>query len=57
VDLVYRRRNRDVFNLFILSAAGIVFGWDNAMYSLLAYFIAFKTIEVTIDGLNETKAS
>lgn len=43
------------FNLFILSSAGIVFGWDNAMYSLIAYFVAFKTIDVTIDGLNETK--
>lgn len=44
------------FNLFILSAAGIVFGLDNAMYSLLAYFVAFKTIDITIDGLNETKS-
>lgn len=44
------------FNLFILSSAGIVFGWDNAMYSLLAYFVAYKTIDVTIDGLNETKS-
>ncbi|HVI39132.1 MAG TPA: YitT family protein [Anaerovoracaceae bacterium] len=45
------------FNLFILSSAGIVFGWDNAMYSLLAYFVAYKTIDVTIDGLNETKSA
>jgi uncharacterized membrane-anchored protein YitT (DUF2179 family) len=44
------------FNLFILSAAGIVFGWENAMYSLIAYFVAFKTIDITIDGLNETKS-
>lgn len=43
------------FNLFILSSAGIVFGWDYAMYSLIAYFVAFKTIDITIDGLNETK--
>ena len=26
------------------------------MYSLIAYFVAFKTIDVTIDGLNETKS-
>lgn len=26
------------------------------MYSLIAYFIAFKTIDVTIDGFDETKA-
>lgn len=44
------------FNLFILSSAGIIFGWDYAMYSLIAYFVAFKTIDVTIDGLNETKS-
>lgn len=43
------------FNLFILSSAGIVFGWDKAMYSLLTYFIAYKAIDVTIEGLNETK--
>ncbi len=43
------------FNLFILSSAGIVFGWDYAMYSLIAYFVAFKTIDITIEGLNETK--
>ena len=43
------------FNLFILSSAGIIFGWDNAMYSLLTYYVAYKTIDVTIDGLNETK--
>ena len=43
------------FNLFILSSAGFIFGWDKAMYSLLAYFVAYKTIDVTIEGLNETK--
>jgi uncharacterized membrane-anchored protein YitT (DUF2179 family) len=44
------------FNLFILSAAGLVFGWDKAMYSLIAYFIAFKVIDITIEGLDESKA-
>jgi uncharacterized membrane-anchored protein YitT (DUF2179 family) len=44
------------FNLFILASAGFVFGWDRAMYSLMAYFIAFKTIDVTIEGFNETKS-
>lgn len=43
------------FNLFILSSAGILFGWENAMYSLLTYYVAYKTIDVIIDGLNETK--
>lgn len=44
------------FNIFILSSAGLVFGWDKAMYSLIAYFIAFKIIDITVQGLNESKA-
>jgi len=44
------------FNLFILTSAGLIFGWDKAMYSLIAYFIAFKMIDITIEGLEETKA-
>ncbi len=44
------------FNIFILSSAGLFFGWDKAMYSLLAYFIAFKVIDITVEGLDESKA-
>mgnify|MGYP001230996758 CR=1 FL=1 len=44
------------FNLFILGSSGFIFGWDRAMYSLIAYFIAFKTIDITVEGLNESKA-
>ena len=44
------------FNLFILSSAGLVFGWDRAMYSMLTYFIAFKVIDITVEGLDESKA-
>jgi uncharacterized membrane-anchored protein YitT (DUF2179 family) len=44
------------FNIFILGSAGFVFGLDHAMYSLIAYFIAFKMIDVTIEGFNESKA-
>lgn len=44
------------FNLFILGTSGFIFGWDRAMYSLIAYFIAFKTIDITVEGLNESKA-
>ncbi len=45
-----------VINLFILSVAGLVFGWDRAMYSLVTYFIASKVIDVIIQGLDESKA-
>lgn len=44
------------FNLFILGGSGFLFGWDRAMYSLIAYFIAFKTIDITVEGLNESKS-
>lgn len=44
------------FNLFILGSSGLIFGWDRAMYSLIAYFIAFKTIDITVEGLEESKA-
>jgi uncharacterized membrane-anchored protein YitT (DUF2179 family) len=43
-------------NLFILVSAGFVFGWDRAMYSLLAYYVAFKIIDITIKGLDESKS-
>jgi len=44
------------FNLFILTSAGFVFEWDSAMYSLIAYFIAYKAIDITIEGMDESKA-
>lgn len=44
------------FNLFILGGSGLVFGWDRAMYSLIAYFVASKTIDITVEGVNESKA-
>lgn len=44
------------FNIFILGSAGFVFGWDHAMYSLIAYYIAFKMIDITIEGLDQSKS-
>ncbi|MBG9788948.1 MULTISPECIES: YitT family protein [Brevibacillus] len=43
-------------NIFILGSAGFVFGWNQAMYSLLAYYIAYKMIEVTLEGFNESRS-
>jgi len=45
------------FNIFILSSAGLVFGWDRAMYSIIAYFIAHKLIDIIVEGLDEAKAA
>jgi len=43
-------------NVFILSSAGFVFGWNQAMYSLIAYYIAYKMIDITIEGFDESKS-
>ncbi|WP_438433581.1 YitT family protein [Gorillibacterium sp. sgz500922] len=43
-------------NFFILGSAGFVFNWNSAMYSLIAYFIAFKMIDVTIEGIDQSKS-
>lgn len=44
-------------NIFIFGVAAFVFGIEEAMYSVLAYYIAFKTIDTVIEGLDETKAA
>lgn len=43
-------------NLFILGSAGFVYSWDRAMFSLIAYYIAFKVIDLTIEGFDESKS-
>lgn len=44
------------FNVYIYTAAGFMFGWDRAMYSVLVYFIAYKVIDIVLEGLNEAKS-
>lgn len=44
------------FNIFILGSAGFVFSWDKAMYSLVAYFVISKMIDIVIKGLDESYA-
>jgi len=44
-----------LMNLFIFASASFVFGWEKAMYSIVAYFVAFKTIDITVEGLDESK--
>lgn len=43
-------------NVFIFLWAGFVLGWEQAMYSILTYYIASRTIDLVIQGLDETKA-
>ncbi len=44
------------FNIFIYVGAGLVFGWNKAMYSVLTYFIAYRMIDVVLEGLNSSKS-
>lgn len=46
-----------IMNLVIYSVAGILFGPDRAMYSLLTYFITSKVLDVVENGVNQAKAA
>lgn len=43
-------------NVIIFSAAGFIFSWQQAMYSIMAYYIASKMIDIVIQGLEESKS-
>lgn len=45
-----------LINIFIYATAGILFGWDRAMLSLLTYFITFKIIDLVEVGLEQARA-
>ena len=46
-----------IFNIVIFSVAGIIFGIDRALYSLLTYFITYKVIDFVSEGLEQGKAA
>ena len=46
-----------IFNVIIYSVAGVTFGFDRAMYSLLTYFITSKVLDIVESGINQTKAA
>lgn len=43
-------------NVFIYLVAGLVFGWESAMYSIMTYYIASKVIDVVMEGFNSSKS-
>lgn len=45
------------FNVAIYAVAGLLFGFDRAMYSLLTYFITSKVIDFVEDGVEQAKAA
>lgn len=46
-----------IFNILIYSTAGLLFGWDRAMLSLLTYFLSYKMIDIVAEALEQAKAS
>ncbi len=44
------------FNVIIYTAAGFVFGVENAMYAIITYFVAYKVIDIVQEGFNTSKA-
>lgn len=44
------------FNVFIYMAAGFVFDWDRAMYAVMTYFIAYRVIDIVLEGFNSSKS-
>jgi len=44
-----------LLNLLILTAAGVVFGWDQAMYSVIAYLIAYEMVYIAFRGFTSKR--
>ncbi|MGM8364334.1 YitT family protein [Virgibacillus sp. W0181] len=45
-------------NIFVFGWAGFVLGWEQAMYSILTYYIASRAIDGVVQGLSgDTKAA
>ncbi len=46
-----------IFNIVIYAVAGVLFGFDRAMYSLLTYFITSKVLDIVETGMDQAKAA
>ena len=46
-----------IFNIVIYAVAGVLFGYDRAMYSLLTYFITSKVLDIVETGMDQAKAA
>lgn len=44
------------FNLVILGSAGLLWGWDKAMYSLIAYSVIARMIDIVVKGFDDNYA-
>lgn len=44
------------FNVFIFGTAAFIFGIDRALYSIATYIIAYKTIDLVVNGIDDSKS-
>ncbi|MBQ9688818.1 YitT family protein [bacterium] len=45
-----------MFNIFVYTAAGFLYGIERAMYSVITYYIASRVIDTVVAGFNESKS-
>ncbi|KAI7254769.1 hypothetical protein KC345_g11223, partial [Hortaea werneckii] len=45
-----------LFNCVILLSGGLLFGWDQAMYSIIAYLLAFEALRYSLRDLSLSRA-
>lgn len=45
-----------IINVIIFSVAAFIYGLENALYSMLTYYIAFKTIDIVVKGFDDMKS-
>ncbi|ASA21064.1 YitT family protein [Paenibacillus donghaensis] len=45
-----------LLNCALLLLAGALFGWDQAMYSIIAYLLAFEGVRFSLRGLSRSRA-
>lgn len=45
-----------LFNCAILLCGGFLFGWDQAMYSIIAYLLAFEGVRLSLRDLSRSRA-
>lgn len=46
-----------ILNCAILLFAGTLFGWEQAMYSIIAYLLAFEGVRISLRGLSHSRTA
>jgi uncharacterized membrane-anchored protein YitT (DUF2179 family) len=46
-----------ILNCAILLIAGTLFGWEQAMYSIIAYLLAFEGVRISLRGLSHSRTA